>query len=119
MLGDSGVFRGEWRLCRVTDTYQDRKGVVRNVEVTVAPRCEGSNTYQPQVLRRLRRHVSMLIVIVPAEDQRDSGYVDDQHTLGAEQGLEVTEEPAGNVEQAGGELEAPENGSKLSERMLF
>ena len=64
VLGDSGVFRGEWRLCRVTDTYQDRKGVVRNVEVTVAPRCEGSNTYQPQVLRRLRRHVSMLIVIV-------------------------------------------------------
>ena len=113
MLGDSGVFRGEWRLCRVTDTYQDRKGVVRNVEITVAPRCEGSNTYQPQVLRRLRRHVSMLIVIVPVEEQGDTGYLDDQHTLGTQQDVEVTEEPAGCNEQAGGKLDVSEYGSKL------
>ena len=61
MLADSGVFRGEWRMCRVTDSYPDRRGVVRNVEVTVAPRCGGSESYQPQVLRKLRRHVSKLM----------------------------------------------------------
>ena len=61
----------------------------------------------------------MLIVIVPVEDQGDSGYLDDQHTLGAEQGVEVTEEPAGFEEQVGGKLDVSESGSKLGERILF
>ena len=31
LLGDAGVFRGEWRMCKVSETYPDRKGVVRNI----------------------------------------------------------------------------------------
>ena len=59
---------------------------------TVVPRCGRSESYQPQVLRKLRRHVSKLIVIVPAEDQ---GSTLDQHSLSNDdvQDAKVSEEP--------------------------
>ena len=80
VLSDSGVFRGEWRLCRVSDTYPDSNGVVRNVEVVVARRGDGSKLYQSQVLSKLKRHVSKLIVIVPVEDQNTVA-IQDQHEV--------------------------------------
>ena len=41
VLQDPNAFRGEWRLCIVTETYPDDQNIVRNVEVKVAPRCSG------------------------------------------------------------------------------
>ena len=68
LLQDPNALRGEWRLCIVTEVFPDRNGVVRNVEVKVAPRFKGSGQYKSQVLYKLKRHVSNLIVIVPAEE---------------------------------------------------
>ena len=52
----------------MTEVFPDRNGVVRNVEVKVAPRFKGSGQYKSQVLYKLKRHISNLIVIVPAEE---------------------------------------------------
>ena len=67
VLRDKNTLRGEWRLARVTDVYPDSKGLVRNVKVKVC-NTDGKPNYasSPQYLRR---HVSNLIVIVPAEEQ--------------------------------------------------
>ena len=65
-------------MCIVTEVYPDKNGVVRNVEIKVAPRCEGSSKYKPQVLYKLKRHVSKLIVITTVEENKESI---DQHSL--------------------------------------
>ena len=79
MLQDPSAYRGEWRLCIVTEIYPDKNGVVRNVEIKVAPRFEGSSKYKPQVLYKLKRHVSKLIVIVPVEENKKESI--DQHSI--------------------------------------
>ena len=71
LLQDPNAVRGEWRLCIVTEVYPDSNGVVRNVEVKVATRFKGRGPYQSQVLYKLKRHVSNLIVIVPKEENED------------------------------------------------
>ena len=87
----SSVFRGEWRLCRVTETYPDSKGVVRNVEIKVAPRCGGSEKYKHQELYKLKRHASKLIVIVPVEEQKSDKSCQDQHSVANEdKEMEIT-----------------------------
>ena len=68
MLQDPNNFRNEWRLCKVSDTFPDKHGVIRNVEVSVAPKCDGSKVYKPQAVTKLKRHVSNLIVVVPVEE---------------------------------------------------
>ena len=68
LLQDPNAIRGEWRLCIVTEVFPDSNGIVRNVEVKVAPRYKGRGQYQSQVLYQLKRHVSNLIVIVPVEE---------------------------------------------------
>ena len=60
--------RGDFRCCRVSAVYPDKKGIVRNVEVLAAQKQDDSRTYNPQGLRPLRRHVSKLIVIKPVEE---------------------------------------------------
>ena len=79
MLQDPSAYRGEWRLCIVTEIYPDKNGVVRNVEIKVAPRFEGSSKYKPQVLYKLKRHVSKMIVIVPVEENKKESI--DQHSI--------------------------------------
>ena len=69
LLKDSEAFRAEWRLSRVTATFPDRYGKVRNVEVKVMPSPDKSKVYKPVKPNYLKRHVSNLIVIVPVEDQ--------------------------------------------------
>ena len=69
LLKDSDAFRGEWRICRVSNVFPDEKGVVRNVEVKVVPTQTGSKNYKPVKPNYLQRHVSNLLVLVPAEDQ--------------------------------------------------
>ena len=52
----------------MTEVYPDSNGIVRNVEIKVATRFKGRGPYQSQVLYKLKRHVSNLIVIVPVEE---------------------------------------------------
>ena len=52
----------------MTEVFPDSNGIVRNVEIKVAPRFKGGGQYQSQVLYKLKRHVSNLIVIVPVEE---------------------------------------------------
>ena len=68
LLKDPEAFRAEWRLARVTATFPDRHGKVRNVEVKVVPNADRSKTYKPVKPNYLKRHVSNLVVIVPVED---------------------------------------------------
>ena len=69
LLQDSNQVRGEFRMCRVSRVFPDPKGIVRNVEVLAAHKQDGSRSYHPQGLSRLRRHVNNLIVIVPVDDE--------------------------------------------------
>ena len=71
VLQDSNQVRGQFRRCRVSEVFPDKKGTIRNVEVLVANHQDGSRSYHPQALRRLRRHVNNLIVIAPIEDFQD------------------------------------------------
>ena len=70
ILKDPNVFRSEWRLCRVSKVFPDSQGKVRNVEVNVKPRQGGSMDYLATKPITLNRHVSNIIVLVPAEDQK-------------------------------------------------
>ena len=72
LLKDAEAFRAEWRLARVTATFPDTHGKVRNVEVRVVPSKDCSKTYKPVQPNYLKRHVSNLIVLVPVEDQMES-----------------------------------------------
>ena len=63
--------RGDFRRCRVSQVFPDRHKVVRNVEVLATQRQDGTTSYHPQNLSRLRRHVKNLIVILPVEKSSD------------------------------------------------
>ena len=52
----------------MTEVFPNSNGIVRNVEIKVAPRFKGRGQYRSQVLYKLKRHVSNLIVIVPVEE---------------------------------------------------
>ena len=67
LLRDSNALRGDYRLCRVTSVFPDQDMVVRNVEVVTALKQDGTGPYKCQPLSSVKRHVSNLIVIVPAE----------------------------------------------------
>ena len=68
VLQDSNTLRGEFRLCKVSDVYPDARGIVRNVEITVASKQDSSPKYKPQANRKLKRHVNNLIVILAVEE---------------------------------------------------
>lgn len=72
LLQDSNSIRGEWRLVQVTDTYPDKAGLVRNVEVKAKPKQDGTLSYIPSAATFLRRHVNNLILLVPACDMEKS-----------------------------------------------
>ena len=58
-------------MCRVSQTYPDDQGRVRNVKVML-PRSlqDGSKNYRADTVRgEVDRHVGNLIVIVPKEDE--------------------------------------------------
>ena len=52
----------------MTEVFPNSNGIVRNVEIKVAPRFKGCGQYRSQVLYKLKRHASNLIVIVPVEE---------------------------------------------------
>ena len=75
VLRDNNALRGEWKMCRVVEVYPDMDDVVRNVKVALPPpSIDGSKDYKKGMEKsEVKRHVSNLIVIVPAEENA-SGY---------------------------------------------
>ena len=69
LLQDDGAFRSEWKMAKVVEVYPDKFGTVRNVQVLVKPNQDGSSKYNPCRGYELKRHVSKLLVLVPAEEQ--------------------------------------------------
>ena len=68
LLQDSNCLRGEWRLCKVSETYPDIHGRVRNMEVQVSSKQSGSVQDMPLATSRLKRHVNSLVLLVPADE---------------------------------------------------
>ena len=69
LLQDADAFRADWKLCVVNETYPDAKGNVRNVEVKVMPKQDGSSSYKPGQPNYLKRHVNHLILLVPVDEE--------------------------------------------------
>ena len=69
LLQEESAFRSEWRMAKVVEVYPDKSGTVRNVQVLVKPRQDGTSKYKPSQGYELKRHVSKLLLLVPAEDQ--------------------------------------------------
>ena len=69
LVQDSDAFRSEWRLGKVLEVYPDRFEKVRNVELLVKSKQSGSLPYVSSSGFKIKRHVSRLIVLVPAEEQ--------------------------------------------------
>ena len=68
LLRDSNALRGDYRMCQVIRVFPDDDGMVRNVEVKVSAKEDGSKKFKSQPLSVVKRHVSNLIVIVPSDD---------------------------------------------------
>ena len=77
LLQDESTFRSEWRMAKVVEVYPDKTGTVRNVEVLVKPNQDGSEKYKPSLGYQMKRHVSKLLLLVPAEEQEDVKKDDD------------------------------------------
>ena len=56
-------------MAKVVEVYLDKTGNGRNVLVQVKPNQDGSSKYKSSKGYELRRHVSKLLLVVPAEDQ--------------------------------------------------
>ena len=77
LLQDENAFRSEWRMAKVMEVYPDKTGTVRNVLVQVKPIQDGSSKYKPSQGYQVKRHVSKLLLLVPAEDQENVEKEDD------------------------------------------
>ena len=64
-------------MAKVVEVYPDKTGTVRNVQVLVKPNQDGSSKYKPSQGYQVKRHVSKLLLLVPAEDQETVEEVDD------------------------------------------
>ena len=84
-IADQNALRGQFRLGRVTTTYPDTKGIVRDADVRTcmglptpmvprAPRAQRKDTAMPTTIV-IRRDVRRLVVLIPAEDQEEVGEV--------------------------------------------
>ena len=73
----------------VEEVYPDAKGNVRNVEVRVMNKQDGSSSYKPGQPNYLKRHVNHLILLMPV-DAEEEGPADDQlHDVSAQAVQEV------------------------------
>ena len=83
LLKDSNAYRGEWRLCEVASVSPDDNGRVRNVRVMVKPRQGSSPQYVPVKPIYLNRHVSNLVLLIPAEDREPVADCQDKNDAAA------------------------------------
>ena len=61
----------EWRMCLINSVSPDDSGKVRNVEVLIKPRQGGTKKFVPTKPVYLKRHVSNLVLLLPAEERDD------------------------------------------------
>ena len=88
VVRDSNMLRGEWRIARVTDCYEDRLGRVRNVELLVKPKQGGSTDYIPTPPILIKRHVNNVVLLVPTEETiEDGSEVENGETTGFRGGV--------------------------------
>ena len=80
MVQDLNYKRGEWRLCKVVRTHPAKNYIVRNVDVEVSARYDGSLPYKCKEPYTLSRHVSKLIVIATIEEDEDEDNPKEQST---------------------------------------
>ena len=66
-LKDSNSLRGEWKICKVVKVYPDQNKVVRNVDIEVPGKYDGTSKYCYSPPSVLSRHVSNLVVLLPVE----------------------------------------------------
>ena len=59
-------------MAKVMEVYPDKTGTVRNVLVQVKPIQDGSSKYKSSQGYQVKRHVSKLLLLVPAEDQENN-----------------------------------------------
>ena len=71
LLRDSNMVRGDWRLCEVVAVFPDVKKRVRNVEVVVKAKQGGSSSYISTAPIKIKRHVSNLVLLVPADERSE------------------------------------------------
>ena len=64
-------------MAKVVEVYPDRTGAVRNVQVLVKPTQDGSSKYKSSQGHEMKRHVSKLLLLVPAEEQEQVDDYDD------------------------------------------
>ena len=81
LLKDSNLYRGEWRLCEVAEVYPDRSKKVRNVGVRLKPRQSGTVDYVLTSSIVVKRHVSNLIVLVPAEERGENFHFHEEEVI--------------------------------------
>ena len=94
VMKDSNAVRGEWKLCKVVETYPDENGVVRNVKVLMPPPSlsDGSRDYKKGIaMIEVKRHVSNLIVIVPKESD------DNETAIGEDCSLDFKDDQTGTT----------------------
>ena len=99
-------------MVRVIEVYPDRFGNVRNVEVIIKPVQDGSEKYAPSLGQRIRRHVSNLVIFVPAEDQ---GTGDDRGCVRVNVGEHTQDEDEASdfLRGSGGTVSLPVQGSMV------
>ena len=84
------------------EVYPDSNRIIRNVEVKVAPRFKGRGQYQSQVLYKLKRHISNLIVIVPVEETNKDKEVTSHESQGTSQEEVTSHESQVTSQETGG-----------------
>ena len=76
----------------MTETYEDKNKVVRNVEVMVKPKQEGKGRFQSTKPIYLQRHVSNLIVIVPVDENEEIWDQSEDNTIRNDDGVNKPKE---------------------------
>ena len=59
MVQDSNDKRGEWRLCKVVRTHPAENDVVRNVDIEVCARYDGSLPYKCKAPYTIHSYISV------------------------------------------------------------
>ena len=72
-VDDVCLLQDEWKMAKVVEIYPDRNGTVRNIQVLIKPNQDETSKYKSSQGYEVKRQVSKLLLLVPAEDQENCG----------------------------------------------
>ena len=72
-VDDVCLLQDEWKMAKVVEIYPDRTGTVRNIQVLIKPNQDETSKYKSSQGYEVKRQVSKLLLLVPAEDQENCG----------------------------------------------